>query len=300
MKAGVLLAVLWSGAAVAAPSLDGVWTSASLTTLERPPAFTTLEIPDDQAKAYEAAHSGVPEPARGGPVGQGESEWWEMGGHLARIGGKARTSWIVEPADGKLPYSAAGAAALQARQAAGMRNFDGPEARPAAERCLMGIGGTSLPPMLNAGYNNFLEIVQTRDHVVLTPEMHVGPRIVPLKGEPSEPGAGWSGRSVGRWDGDTLVVETTGFQPGAQWRAPSRLYISSAGRVTERFTRTGPNEIRYAFSVDDPATFTQVWRAEMVLRRATERMFEFACHEGNYAISGALGGARVDEGKTLP
>lgn len=275
--------------------LDGVWSYASITSLERPARFKTLEIPETEAQAFEAVHTGVPEPARGGPVGQDSSEWWEMGGKLGRIDGRPRTSWIVEPADGKLPYSPAGLAALAARQAAGMRNFDGPEARPAADRCLMGVGGSSLPPMLNAGYNGLMRIVQTRDHVVVAVEMNVGPRIIPLSDRRSELGGAWSGHSVGRWEGDTLVVETTGFHPGAQWRAPSRLLISPAGKVVERFTRVGPDELRYAFTVDDPATFTQPWRGEMPLRRSPGPIYEFACHEGNYSLPGILGGGREEE-----
>jgi hypothetical protein len=100
---------------------------------------------------------------------------------------------------------------------------------------------------------------------------------------------------VGHWEGRTLVVETTDFHRGAEWRTPSSLYISVAGRVTERFTKVGPNEILYAYTVDDPATFTQIWRGEMPLRRSRQPMFEFACHEGNYSLSGILAGAREQD-----
>ncbi len=278
-----------------APDLEGLWSSAAITTLERPAAFKALEASDAEATLYEAQHTGVPEPARGGTVGQDESEWWEMGGRLGRIDGRARTSWIVEPKDGQLPYSPAGQAALRARQTTGMSGFDGPEVRPAAERCLMGVGGVSLPPMINAGYNNLIQVVQTRDHVVIVAEMHVGPRIVPLASQPREPGGDWNGRSVGRWQGDTLVVETDGFHPGAQWRAPSRLYLGPRARVVERFTRVGPDELRYAFAVEDPDTFTKPWRGEMPLRRSAGPRFEFACHEGNYSLAGILAGARRQE-----
>lgn len=287
---------LASGAAAADrhPDLEGVWSYAWITSLERPARFTRLELSDAEASAFETQHTGVPEPAKDGPVGQDSSEWWEMGGKLGRIAGRARSSWIIDPTDGKIPYSAAGLQALRARQALASRT-DNPEGRPAAERCLMGVGGTSLPPMLNAGYNALLQIAQTRDHVVLLTEMNVGPRIITLNDGRHEPGGAWNGHSTGRWDGDTLVIETTGFHPGATWRAPSRLLISPTGRVTERFTRVGPDEIRYAYAVDDPATFTQVWRGEMPLRRATHPMFEFACHEGNYSMAGVLAGGREQE-----
>lgn len=295
---GLLLAAVCAAAAQAAkpdpPGLEGLWSIASITTLERPAAFKTLELTDAEALAYEREHTGVPEPARGGPVGQEDSEWWEMGGKLGRIHGRARTSWIVDPPDGRLPYSPAGLAALATRTAVVVR-ADDPESRPAAERCLMGVGGTTLPPMLNAGYNGLLQIVQTRDHVVVTPEMHVGPRIIPLGPTTSDPGPAWSGHSQGRWDGDTLVVETTGFHPGAQWRAPGRLFISTTGKVTERFRRMGPDAILYSFVVDDPATFKQQWRGEIPLRRTAGPMFEFACHEGNYSMPGILAGGREQD-----
>lgn len=286
-------------AADPARDLEGVWTNAWLTTLERPAALKTLEVSDAEAAAFERAHPHTPEPARGGPVGQEDTEWWELGARLGRVGGHARSSWITDPPDGRLPYSPAGLAALQAAQAAARRPDD-PEARPAAERCLMGIGGTSLPPMLNAGYNNLLQIVETRDDVVIVTEMNVGPRIVPLTRRPPEPGPAWSGHSTGHWDGATLVVETRGVQPGAQWRAPGRLFISSAGKITERFRRTGPDDILYSFEVDDPAVFTQPWRGEIPLRRAAAPMFEFACHEGNYSLAGVLAGARVEDRAATP
>lgn len=292
----LVLGLLAAGPAAAQrrPDLEGVWSYAWITPLERPPAFNALALTEAQAQAFEAGHTGVPEPATGGPVGQDTSEWWDMGAKVGRIAGQPRSSWIVEPANGRLPYSAAGLAALSASRAAAQRP-DNPETRPAPERCLMGLGGASLPPMLNASYNGHLRIVQTSDNVVVLTEMNVGPRIIPLGDGRHEPGGAWSGHSVGHWDGGTLVVETTDFHAGTEWRTPSPLYISATAKVTERFTKIGPDEIRYAYSVDDPATFTQVWRGEMPLRRSRQPMFEFACHEGNYALSGILGGAREQE-----
>jgi hypothetical protein len=290
------LSVLTGGATAAErrPDLEGVWSYAWITSLERPAAFTALELTEAQAKAFEAGHTGVPEPATGGPVGQDTSEWWDMGGKVGRIAGQPRSSWIVDPANGKLPYSPAGLAALAASRAAAQKP-DNPETRPAPERCLMGLGGTSLPPMLNASYNGQLRIVQTPGAVVVLTEMNAGPRIIPLGDGRHEPGGAWNGHSVGHWEGATLVVETTGFHRGTEWRTPSPLYVSAAGKVTERFTKVGPDEIRYAYVVDDPATFTQVWRGETPLRRSRQPMFEFACHEGNYSLSGILGGARQQE-----
>lgn len=296
---GLFLALCLAGSAAAGGKpdprdLEGVWSSASITTLERPPALKALELTEAEAKAYEAQHPGSPEIARTSGVGQEDSEWWEMGGKLGRIGGRARSSWIVAPADGRLPYSPAGLAALQTAQG-GLRATDNPEERLATDRCLMGAGGTSLPPMMNSSYNSQLQIVQTRTDVVIVPEMNAGPRIIPLQAQTRTPGVAWTGQSQGRWDGDVLVVETTGFHPGARWRGPGRLYTSSTARVTERFRRIGPDEILYSFEVDDPAVFTTAWRGEMPLRRSGKPIYEYACHEGNYSLPAILAGGREQE-----
>ena len=275
--------------------LEGLWTNASLTTLERPAPFKALVVPDADALAFESAHPRRPNLPFADDVGQGDVEWWEMGAGLGRIDGQARSSWIVEPADGRLPLTAEALRRVQDRQASVLRDFDGPEARPSPERCLTATSGVSTPPMLNTSYNNHLQIVQTRHHVVLIAEMNHDARIISLVGEPPGPGPSWYGRSTARWEGYTLVVESTGFRPETAWRFPSRLYISPEARVTERFTRISSDEIRYAFSVDDPSTYARPWRGEMPLRRAKGPMFEFACHEGNYSIAGALAGARQAE-----
>ena len=295
-----LCGALWSEAAAAGAGkggrdLEGLWTSASLTTLERPPALKDLVVPEADAKAFEAAHLRRPTLPFADEVGQGDVEWWDMGGGLARIDGRARSSWIVDPADGRLPLNADALRRAPDRVASILRDFDGPEARPSPERCLTATGGVSAPPMLNTSYNNHLQIVQTRDHVVLIAEMNHDARIVPLGAQAGAPAPSWYGRPAAHWDGDTLVIESTGFRPETSWRFPSRLYISPEARVTERFTRVSADEIRYAFTVDDPATYTRPWRGEMPLRRAAGPMFEFACHEGNYSLGGALGGARQAE-----
>ncbi|HEY0650655.1 hypothetical protein [Phenylobacterium sp.] len=275
------------------PDLDGIWSNRSLTTLERRPAFKTLTLSEAEARAAEKALDGRPAiPAD--EVGQVETEWWEPGLALARVDGQARTSWIVEPADGRLPYSEAGLKALTAAQAADRNAFDGPEVRPGPERCLMGGGGATGPPIQNPVYNGNYRIVQTPDHVVIVSEMIMNARIIPLRPMPPLPESmrPWTGDPSGRWEGDTLVVETRGLHPGAAWRMPSRLYLSKDARVVERFTRVSETELRYAFTVEDPTVFTRPWRAEMLLRPATAPMFEYACHEGNYSLFGALAGAR--------
>jgi len=277
------------------PSLEGVWTNRSLTTLERRPVFKTLVIPEADAKVFETVADGPPPITD--DVGQKDTEWWEPGLVLARIGGEVRTSWIVDPADGRLPYTEQGARLLAAAQKADLERFEGPEARPAAERCLIGGGGVSGAPMLNGAYNSNYQIVQTPEHVVIVTEMIRAARIVPLRPTAPLPAAmrPWTGDPVGRWEGDTLVVETRGFNPGLAWRAPARFYLSPEAQVTERFKRVSANEIRYDFAVDDPAMFSRPWRAEMVLRPATGAMHEYACHEGNYSLPNILAGARASE-----
>jgi hypothetical protein len=277
------------------PHLQGLWTAASLTALERPTAFASLVIPEAQARAYEAAHDGTPN-LPNDEIGQNQSEWWERGGALGRVGTQARSSWLIDPPDGRLPYSPAGARALKAAQAANLGNFDGPESRPAAERCLAGVGGSTGAPIQNSAYSNFYQVVQTADHVVIVAEMNHDVRIIPLGQEPrADEARAWSGVSVGRWEGETLVVETTHFSEGWGWRTPSPLYLSPDAKVTERFTRVSPTEILYEYAVDDPKIFTRTWRAEMPMRRTAGPMYEFACHEGNYSLSGILAGGRQKE-----
>jgi hypothetical protein len=276
------------------PDLQGQWTNASLTHLERPGDLKALVISEAEASAYEARQTGAPK-IPGDDVGQDTTEVWEQGGKLARLGGEVRTSWLVEPRDGRLPYSEAGRRLLQASLGGLYINFDGPEARPAMERCLLGSNSSSGPPMLNSGYNNNYQFVQTKDALVVVVEMNHDARIIPLA-PAAQPAPAqirpWMGRSVGRWDGDTLVVETDNFNVIGSWRGSSPLYISPAARVTERFTRVSADEIRYEFAVDDPAVFTQVWRGELPLRRASGAMYEVACHEGNYSMTGILAGGR--------
>ncbi len=160
----------------------------------------------------------------------------------------------------------------------------------------MGLGGTTGAPLLNGPYNNHYQIVQTADHVVIVTEMNHDVRIIPLNAaRPAFEARSWSGVSVGRWEGDTLVVETRNFHAGSGWRPPMRVYLSPDARVTERFTRISASEIRYEFAVDDPAIFTRTWRGEMPIRRTAEPIYEFACHEGNYALGGVLAGGREKE-----
>lgn len=293
------------------PDFEGVWTNASLTSLERPPQFKTLVIPEAQAKAAEAMRARMVEaqnkpsdpnagaPKAGDDPGGYNAFWIDAGSRFGRIRGEVRTSWLVDPADGKLPYTPAGQKTYQDTLAKVRNSFDGPEVRPLGERCILGFGSTAGPPMLNVLYNNHYQIQQSRDHVVIVVEMNHDARIVRLA-DPKRPPAHvrtWMGDSVGRWEGDTLVVETMGFQKDESLRPyfGASLYLSPDAKVTERFTRIAADQILYEFSVEDPAVYSQVWRAEMALNVAKGPMYEYACHEGNYSLPGILAGARKAE-----
>lgn len=271
------------------PDLEGVFSNLSLTRLERPANVGTLTVTGDEAAAVERrmADDFLAEDAK---VGQRETEWQERF-PLARIRGEARTSWIVSPANGLVPYTPE-ARARRAALADRTHGMDGPEARPGAERCVAST--SSGPPMLNANSESDYHIVQTPDAVVIVAQMYHDARIVRLNGRPLPSGVRqWMGDSIGRWEGHTLVVETTGFHP--QEGARTRFLMSADAKVVERFTRVSATELLYEFSVEDPATFTETWRGEMPLRAIDGPLYEFSCHEGNYSLPNILGGARREE-----
>jgi hypothetical protein len=280
------------------PDLGGLWTSTSLTELERPARFKTLTVTDAEAAAYEQRKPGEFSNTDIDDVGgrQSEASFWDLGAKLARIDGKPRTSWIVEPADGRLPYTQVGLAE-RARHAQAVSNPANPESRTPSERCLVAGWAAAGPPMLNSPYANEYQIVETRDAVAIHMESVHDVRIVRLNERVHAPPniRPWMGDSIGRWDGETLVVETTNFNPGDAPKLPTTLYISTDAKVTERFTRIGPGQLLYEFAVDDPKTFSQVWRAQMLFEASKGPMFEYACHEGNYSLPGILAGARREE-----
>jgi hypothetical protein len=297
----VAFAVLATGQVRAAgqPDLGGLWTSASLTELERPARFKALTASDAEAAAYEQQRPAEILNAEIDDVGGRQSEttsWNKAGAKLARIGGQARTSWIVEPADGHLPYSAAGKAE-RARRLNQADDAAGPEDRTSSERCLLSGWAASTPPMLNAPYSNLYQIVQTADQVAISMEANHDVRIIRLNQAHHLPASirPWMGDSIGHWEGRTLVAETTNFNPGDAFRMPMGLLISMDAKVTERFTRLGPTKLLYQFAVDDPATYSSVWRGEMLLETTKGPIYEYACHEGNYSLPGILAGARHQE-----
>ena len=226
----------------------------------------------------------------------GNSDILEMDMRLARIDGQMRTSWIVEPADGRIPFTDEGRKAAKAARA---DTLNDPEGRPTEERCLTAIGSPEGPPMMNTAFNAHYQILQTRSFVVIQIEMNHDVRIIRLGDSTHLPETirPWIGDSVGWWEGDSLVVETTNFDPdSAHVSSLGGGFVWSAkGKLTERFTRTAEDRILYAFSVDDPVNFKQPWRAEMPMRAAKGPIYEYACHEGNYSLPNVLAGARHEE-----
>ena len=296
-----------------APDLQGFWNSTSITSLQRPAGVEKLVVSEQEGRAIvndnpliiitqmEAdAQGSNPDGTsilEDGNADRGYNAFWiDPGVKLGEVKGELRTSWIVEPANGRVPFQPG------ARRAGGgdfaAANFDGPETRPLFERCLM-TETTAGPVMQNAMYNSTVQIVQSPDAVVIVVEMVHHARIVPIVANAAAAKHGpneipkWAGDSVGWYEGDTLVVQTRNVHP----LQPS--LISKAGTVTERFSRWADGQILYAFTVEDSTLYTQPWRGEMALN-ASQPMYEFACHEGNHAMGGILGGARQleSEGRT--
>jgi len=276
------------------PDLQGAWTNVSVTRLERRPGLA-LTVPPAQEAAEEAAQVKAFMHPPGDVFDQRASEW-QPEYHAARIDGRVRTSFIVSPADGRLPYRPGVRERLAARVRALDELADNPEDRTTGDRCLTGAGG---PPMVNPNAAGGRQIVQTRDAVAILSETNHDVRIVRL-GTPGHPPVhgpagvrAWMGDSIGWWQGDTLVVETVNLHP--EELLHQGFVLSPAARITERFTRTSKTELLYSYEVDDPATYTEVWRAEMPFVAETSPIYEYACHEGNYSMTGILAGARKQE-----
>jgi hypothetical protein len=278
-----------------APSLEGLWTNMTATPLERPAAFDTLTTTPERAAAFgkSSREAFLADDSDG--IGGRQSEYWEVGTQMLRINGEIRTSIIVDPANGKMPYNAEGKARLAKSQNAMLNIYDDPEARPGPERCLLGGSGSTGAPMFTARYHGHYQFVQTPTHLVIAAEQNGLRRIIPLRPEPKAGPRTWAGNSTGHWEGDTLVVETSGFMPGEAFKPASTVYVSEDAKVTERFTRISASEILYQFTVDDPTAFTQTWRGETLFHTASDRAYETACHEGNYSLPGILSGGRAIE-----
>ena len=243
-----------------------------------------------------------------GNVGGYNTFWIDRGTGVFRIDGEWRTSIVTDPPDGRRPPLTAAARARAAERARFFRAntgtawwldddldapgpYDDPEIRPLAERCLLGFGSVGGPPMLPVLYNNLKKIVQTDDHVLIHVEMVHDARIVRMNQPHAPPEIrSWLGDSVGHWEGDALVVETTNFNDTPALGGASRNL-----HVVERFTRIGPEALLYRFTVEDPTVWTAPWSGEYVWPATGDRVYEYACHEANYSFRGILGGARILE-----
>ena len=275
------------------PDLQGTWTNTTITPLERPAdlagkAFFTEQEAAEYEKRTVATQTGD---RRDGPpevdVGRSYNEFWRDRG--TKVVGTRRTSLIVDPPDGKVPPLTAQAEKKieDTRKLTAAHSTDGPEYRNLWERCL-----TRGLPMLPGPYNNDFEIVQAPGYVVILHEMIHDARVIPLDGRPHAPAnvRQWLGDPRGHWEGDTLVVDSANFSEKSNFRGSSENL-----HLIERFTRVGPETIKYEFTVDDPTTFTRSWKAEIPMTRADGQIFEYACHEGNYALGDILKGARAEE-----
>jgi hypothetical protein len=281
------------------PDLQGTFDFATATPLERPAALKDKAVlTEAEAAAYEKQQrenrkriDDAPPP---GQVGGYNEFWYEFG---TKVVGDRRTSLITDPLDGRLPpLTPDGQKRADERRARLRRLAEGPEDRDVSERCLLGYN--SGPPMMPVGYNQHVQIVQTHDYVMLHNEMVHTARIIPLDGRPHPPQAvkSWSGDSRGRWEGDTLVVETKNFNENT-WNQFSGWSWAVDGNLSlvERFSVVDADKVLYQFTVTDPTTWTRPWTASVPLRRTTDLMFEYACHEGNEGMEGILRGARALE-----
>lgn len=292
------------------PDLSGVWSPATITRLERDPrlgerlVLTEAEaaaaegitaksnakaaLPTDQKLKVDEVDCGV----QGfSGVACGYNNFWvDPGTKVMRVAGEPRASIVVSPKSGRIALKPEALAAQRA-QLTQQGNFDGPERRPLGERCLVGFGSTSGPPMMPVLYNNHYAIVPGKDLVAVEVEMVHDTRLLRV-GATHAPAAmrTWMGDSVAHWEGETLVVETTNFRPDQTFRG-----ASAEMRVTERLTRISATQILYQFRVEDPKTFVEPVEGEVAWNLTKDKIYEYACHEGNYALPGILAGARAAE-----
>ena len=277
------------------PDLQGLWTNSTITPLERPAQHAGKEfLTEAEARALDQAAATRYDQRSANPSADVDAAynqfWWERGDTVAT----RRTSLIVDPPDGRLPALTAEGQQRAAEIAARLRGVTtGPEDRNLAERCI-----TRGAPKLPGGYNNNFHILQTPTHVAIVQEMIHEVRFIPLDGRPHLPSAmrQWLGDSRGRWEGDTLVVETTNYHELSGFN--SYYCCRGAGknlRIVERFRRVDADTIDYRFTVEDPTTFTRPFTVEVPMSRFEGPIFEYACHEGNYGMEGILRGARAEE-----
>ena len=290
------------------PNLQGNWSNATITPFERAEGQGALFSSSEAARLEGRAEATVREgaepsdpnrapPEVGGSIGSYNNVWFERGKRVAVVNGEFRSSLLTTPSDGRKPPLTPAAEQRQQERSEFSDQFgsaDNPENRSLTDRCWM-FGSNVGPPMIpNSAYNNNYTIVQTADYVMIHAEVVHDARIIRL-GTPSplpphvRP---WMGDSWGRWEGDALVVETTNINPAHTFRG---IPPSEHMKVTERFTRVDDETLLYEFTIDDPTTYTQPWGGEIPWNRFDELLYEYACHEGNYALANILSGARYEE-----
>ncbi len=313
------------------PNLQGNWTNATITPFERlgtnrPLVLSEAAALDEETKTQDALDAreaptspdrgappvgGEPRPippdelpylerlwhAGGGLVGGYNTFWVDPGDRVLRVDGQPRSSILIDPPNGRVPGLTPEARARMATAAtvrSKMGEFDHPELRPLAERCVTSFGNNLGPPMLpNYFYNNSYTIAQTKDNVMILTEMVHDARVVRLGGtHPPASFRQWFGDSIGRWEADTLVIETTNFHPNHGFRGSWENL-----KVTERISRKDANTLSYRFTVEDPTTFTAPFSGQLEFRAMApgEQVYEYACHEANYGLEGVLSGARAQE-----
>ena len=269
------------------PDLQGVWSYASLTRLERPVELADREFFTPEEAAELNAATSVDRPVRPGDTGNYNALWFDRG----KIDSNLRTSLIVDPPNGRLPLKPEGEARVAARRDhRRLHPADTWLDRSAWDRCITYHG---VPP-ISTGYNNTYQIVQTPGYVAIRVENIHDVRIIPLDGRPrlDDGIRQWNGDSRGHWEGDTLVVETTNYTDATEHRFPS----SRNTRAVERFTRVSDDLIDYEFTIEDPTVYTKPWTAVRPMPKLTDYViYEYACHEGNYAMANILAGERAKE-----
>ncbi len=295
------------------PDLQGNWSNATLTPLQRPSGRAAVLTVEEVAGIEQGRESIVIEraeasdPDREAPPAGGTNPicidapttcynevYIDPGTRVAVVNGEPRSSLVTLPANGRVPTLTPEARQRRAESRefnSQFGQYDHPEVRPVAERCLVSFGSNAGPPMLpNGWYNNNYTIVQTADHVLIMAEMVHDARIIRIGDGPRLPPhmRPWLGDSWGHWEGDVLVVETTNLHP-------MQLYTSESMKVTERFSRVAEDALLYEFTIDDPRTYTEPWGGQVPMKALDEKLYEYACHEGNYALSNILMGARYEE-----
>ena len=286
------------------PDLQGIWTNATLTPLERGvvvaitgeritlPGTTSLTVTDQEAREFEKRiQDGGSFDRRDGSADADVSRAYnnlfiDRGTEFARVDGSKRTSLIIDPPEGKIPPLTP--ETLRKAATRPVNRFDSAQDRPLGERCIVGFGSAGGPPMLPVGYNSNAQIVQSPGYVMILVEMVHDVRIIRLGGTHAPPNVRqWLGDSVGHWEGDTLVVDTTNFTDKTRFRGSSENL-----HVTERFKRVDTGTILYRATIEDPTAFTRAWTLEYPFVASPNPTYEYACHEGNYAMADILGGAR--------